>query len=153
MECPICVNSSESIITCFACSNIACSKCVETYLLSIGEIPNCMHCKKEWSLNFVYSNMKTFAKKEYLKHRANIRFQNEFTRLPEEQERARLLIALNNARKAYDEASRAWNEFSKNVALKKTKKNVERYLGNCPYPNSTGFIGSNYRCGLCEKKT
>lgn len=82
MECNICVekyNKSTHIITqCSLCDFTACRKCVETYILNNIETLQCMSCRGELDINYLYKNHSIrFIKKTYRHAKNNYNYDRE----------------------------------------------------------------------------
>ena len=60
MSCPICISnynkSTCAEITC-QCEYSACKLCVRRYLLTTLHEPHCMHCRNQWSLEFIKKSL------------------------------------------------------------------------------------------------
>lgn len=102
--CTVCLNnytkSTRKEIRCPYCSIGFCSECVKYYCLHNNEDPHCMSCKKGWSREFIEISLpSTWITGEYKKHRENILFDREKSRLPE----AQLIIERHNRAKPYIE--------------------------------------------------
>jgi hypothetical protein len=152
MSCQICVERMKNPITCFSCEYTVCQVCVETYLLTIIT-PVCMNCKSEWNRTFIYKNCsKKFSEDQYLKHCAKIQFQQEFARLPEDQERAKRIGKIDALTEKIRKLQAKLASLQQEVPVKIVKEG-KRYLGSCPYPECTGFIDNSFQCGICEKKS
>ena len=81
-ECSICVErinkSTHKRVECSSCDNICCRKCVQTYLLGTSEMPHCMHCKTEWTNEYLSTlTTKQFHNSEYRKYRAGLALDRE----------------------------------------------------------------------------
>ena len=88
--CSICcekeTKSLRKIITCNYCKNTTCKKCTCRYLLETKETPHCMHCRKEWNPDFIYTiGTKNFFHKQLPENLAKNFLEKEKMKLPETQ--------------------------------------------------------------------
>ena len=79
--CDICYEqfnkNTHKEINCIYCNKIACKSCVQEYLLNYG-FQDCLFCKKDFPLSFLYSNFtKKWCNEIYLSKYAEICFQLE----------------------------------------------------------------------------
>ena len=70
-------------IECPHCAFFCCRDCVQNYLLSSELSPHCMKCKKNWGSHFLFNNTKTFINRKYKKHRKQVLYNTEISKIPE----------------------------------------------------------------------
>ena len=103
MECSVCCEEKK-VIKCFSCKLSFCSDCVKNYLLTSNDLPHCMNCKSGFSRSFITSaTTKSFVSNEYKKHRENVLYSNEQSKLPDYQ----LRILFYKTEKEYIESLRS----------------------------------------------
>ena len=91
-NCSICTEKfnklTRKVIICPYCSGESCQSCVREYLMGLSsDKPKCMHCSKEWTLEFICDvTPKVFHNKEYREHRVKIYMESEESLLPATQE-------------------------------------------------------------------
>lgn len=56
MECIICFEKNESIISCENCKNNMCKICINTWFEKNGKL-NCVSCNQKWTWFFLYKNL------------------------------------------------------------------------------------------------
>lgn len=168
MECQICLekynNSTTKKITCAGCSKLTCRRCVETYLLSSFDEPNCMHCKKIWTLDFLREIFtKTFCETKLKKHREDLLYEKEKSLMPVTQA---YIEILNKRSEVYKEISVLYKKRdeidrlidNKREAIRAIENEAENkdiakkanYIRKCPMGECRGFLSSAYKCGLCN---
>jgi hypothetical protein len=89
MDCLICCETyskQDSFVKCLECKQDVCRPCVKHYLLDSIDDANCMCCKKEWSVDFLFSTMsKGFIWKEHREHRENVLMDRQMSMMAESQ--------------------------------------------------------------------
>lgn len=91
-NCTICTEnfnkSNRSVVTCPYCSEQSCQSCVREYLMGLNsDKPKCMHCSREWTLDFVSQvTAKVFHNDQYRNHRVKFYLESERSLLPATQE-------------------------------------------------------------------
>ena len=166
MDCQICCEPYDKKthlkINCGFCDYDCCRDCVQSYISSRPEIPNCMKCNHEWSRQFLMSVCtKTFINREYKQHREQFLFEREQSRLPEAQQ----LIQLQNQHKTLaDEIqqlnlqieskliqSRRLVNMIETRDITNTDPTQRRFVKRCPLESCRGFLNTRWKCGVCEK--
>ena len=114
--CSICceqeTKSLRKIIICNYCQNETCKKCTCRYLLETKETPHCMHCRKEWNPDFVYTiGTNDFFHKKLPENLAKNFIEKEKMKLPETQPLAEHIVKV---RKLKDETTNLYIIFSEN---------------------------------------
>lgn len=172
MGCNICVSENTEtikIVCCSKCQESSCQSCFQTYLLDSGLVPTCMHCRVNLSDDFVYENTAVgWIVSIYEQHRVNLLLEKEKARLPDDQVLAehymnakveikkidalltgtydrKVRHRLLNGRHFYIELVK---QFGKSKVVEKKKKRV--YLKACIGVDCKGFLGDDYKCGLCS---
>lgn len=86
MECPICAEEKDRIVTCF-CDFNCCTDCCETFILGSISYARCMNCKVEWTNKFMNSQFGNWVssntKTGYRTHVKKILKDREKAKLPE----------------------------------------------------------------------
>ena len=87
MTCVICLETYTKElrlkVTCPYCPSNACRGCVQRYLLTTHEDPQCMECKRGWNREFIDLHLtKTFRNGPLRKHRAKTLMDREKAMLP-----------------------------------------------------------------------
>ena len=170
MECEICVekyNKSYRLkVNCPYCEYSACRKCCETWLLNETN-PRCLNsqCGKELSRQYVATTFtKSFMNGDYKKHRETVLFDQERALLPATQPIVENIINREKIdteiRRIEDEELRAI--YARIAALRSDRSRLERntnavserstFIKACPDSECRGFLSSQWKCGLCEKR-
>ena len=97
MTCGVCCEgynkTNHKKVCCPFCDFESCRTCTQTYLLSTTEDPHCMSCKKAHNREFVDSFCtKRFRNHEYKKHREQILYERELSRMPETQPQVQRIL-------------------------------------------------------------
>jgi len=177
-ECQICCEkfnkSTHSMVECeyVDCNYAACKTCMRTYLLSNNLDPHCMNCKKAYSDKFLVNNLnKTFVRKEYKEHRANLLLERELAKMQDTMIYAAAEKEARMADKEVEEIDINIFELENKILLLKhnrvqlvrkayqlrhpnSKNTVEehrKFIMPCPVNNCRGFLSSQYKCGVCSK--
>ena len=88
-ECCICLEEKKQLGSCSYCNAMCCSKCLQTYILSVKQQPQCYSCKQPLSHHFLMVNTtKIFRTKLLRDHLKEIIWDQEKSLLPSSQERA-----------------------------------------------------------------
>ena len=80
MECPICIEkiTPSKKVECSLCNYVACSKCIQTYLLNSPDDPHCLNCKRIWDRETLLKHLpKTFINGDFKRHRENMLLERE----------------------------------------------------------------------------
>lgn len=181
MSCPICVedyverknNTKRRKVVCNFCNNECCRKCIETYLLnSQQDIPHCMHCRKEWSKDFLCQiTPNTFYNVEYRNHQADVLMDKETSLLPQTQDAVERILDMRKQKKQIEETcNEIWAQIQEKqrelnnlynhynhtkqsinfVEVDKTKKEKKKFIRACPLEDCRGFLSTQWKCGTCE---
>jgi len=142
-------------IKCNLCNKSACIKCIETYLLSSIHKPHCMHCRKEYSIEFQMDNFNQTLLKKFKTHTSEINFEKEKTLLPQ----AQLHIEnLNKAREIDNEIAEMKKKIGQllvlrqNILSRKIKQEKIKITRQCPENKCRGFLSCKWKCGVCQQK-
>ena len=181
MSCSLCIEEftkqpHKKQAKCPYCDFQACTKCTQTYLIGTHEDPHCMGCRKGWTREVMDTILlTTWFNGEYKKHREDILFDRERSRLPAaqivverrkqalEREPIRLEI-MNNIRihelqittlrtEYYQECRRITmlqngeNPFSTTEIVKEERR---IFIMPCPATGCRGFLSQAYKCGICD---
>lgn len=164
-ECPICIdkfnNTTRKEISCSFCLHSFCRNCVERYILSSIDEPNCMNCKKEWSADFIRDKLtKSFCDTKLKKHREDILFEKEKSLLPATQSYIQVLIAKEKIGDKIAELWRIRSDIDKTIEAEKKRlrdldkpvaeETKQKFIRPCPMPECRGFLSTVYKCGTCN---
>jgi hypothetical protein len=159
-------------VNCVYCLKSTCRECVQNYLLTQTSA-NCMLCKKDWSLEFLYSVMtKSFVNTTWRDKRQEILFEEEQAKLPETQIYAkRRLIKAEQREKIKNmkilqlqlkiqldaEKNIQWNMdngiFPGEDGIEAAEKGRKQFVKKCPeYDNCRGYLSTKWKCGMCDTK-
>ena len=182
-SCNICTEQFNKVantkITCPYCSEVACRRCIQTYITGSTNDPHCMHCKKLWEREFLDDNLTmTYRLNEYKKHRENVLLDREVALLPSTQYRAEqmreaekleadllppftaqlqeLYKKQHDLQAEIDTVNRLRMDSIYQIrqlrsgAAKKEREAVA-FIRKCPDGACRGFLSSAWKCGLCSK--
>lgn len=164
--CPICIEkynkTSHFKIECHYCNYSACRECYETYILQ-NTISKCMNCNKEMTRENIVKNFtKKFVSTQYKTHRENCLFEQEKAMLPATQPVVEQIIEnekiRNEITKTRIEISKLYQkirDYEDILNSTSRSKNIERksFVRKCPNPDCRGFLSTQWKCNLCERKT
>ena len=183
MSCSLCIEEftkqpHKKQAKCPYCDFSACTKCTQTYLIGTHEDPHCMGCRKGWSREVMDSILlTTWINGDYKKHREDVLFDRERSRLPaaqivverrkkaNEREPIRLEIMnkiramesqINTLRIEYYQECRRIEMLQRGedpfaeagVAAAKEERRV--FVMPCPATGCRGFLSQAYKCGVCD---
>lgn len=168
-------NSTHAKVTCeyIDCQYHACKTCIRTYLVGTASDPNCMNCKKNWSEQFLVTNLnRTFCEKEYKQHRKELLVERELSKLPEtmvfaeqskkiSKEQQQILLLHNRQKeltKQLNEIKQAKVVHVNNIyqiqhGTDQSGQERRKFIMACPHDGCRGFLSSQYKCELCEMFT
>ena len=159
MSCDICCEKftikRRKEIKCRFCEKSACVKCIETYLLGSIHKPHCMHCRKEYPYDFLTENFTKSLINKFRNHLSDINFEREKTRLPEAQQELKKRKQIKDIGEQINELKHAISVLRdrqyniQNGNIQKERLQVTR---PCPENDCRGFLSSQWKCGICEKK-
>ena len=113
-QCIICAEKYTKIksrIQCPKCNFECCKHCIQTYILSRAEDPHCMSCKTQHNDEFLYQHInKTFMNGTYRKHKTNLLYEIEKSRIPETMARVEDYKKNKKAQEEYNEISQRISE-------------------------------------------
>lgn len=182
MECQICFDaynkSTRKPIKCLYCSKQCCKSCILGNITANWDSsPNhCLFCNKDWEITFLYEN---FTKNEidntFKSLKAFKNFQVEQSKLPETQEKARLIhqvelnakeikqiddetrklraqISFLNSRK--DDLLVQNNQIHRQVYYGEEDDNLTnfKYTIKCPTVNCKFLLDKKFYCDYCDKQ-
>lgn len=98
-ECQICASPFTKVLRkkteCPFCQYEACSSCVQQYILTVNDTPNCMNCHKTWSRHVLVKNCSnSFIENEYKRHRENVLFDLERALMPSTQQHVEHILMI-----------------------------------------------------------
>lgn len=106
-ECPICIDTTKTIISCTFCQEKCCKKCLQR-VFNDQESVTCLYCKKEWTRKFIREKLGvTYLSKEYKRFNEKKGLDYEKSLLP-----ATLLVVKEreSIKKKQDEIDKVNNE-------------------------------------------
>jgi len=181
-QCSVCIENFTKIqrrpIDCPGCDFSVCKECVQKFILSTPNEPQCMNCKAAWTFGFVCKNTShAFVNGPFKDHRKQTMWERELSQMPQtqaaitEEKEAKLeLTRLEMEYNAIDqERQRRISEIHaeyriktvplknqiQNFRIKKTRKAPTRsnFIRRCSDEECRGFLSQRWKCGLCDKKT
>lgn len=98
-ECTICSErysaKARAPVPCSACHESACVRCVQQYLLTTLDDPQCMFCRRAWTDEFVRASLSaTFVSSRLARHREQVLLDREKSMLPATQPFAERKVTL-----------------------------------------------------------
>jgi len=157
-SCDICCDKftvkKRKEIKCNLCDQSACVQCIQKYLLNSIHKPHCMHCKKEYSVEFQLDNFSQALLNRFKTHLSNIDFEKEKTLLPQAQ------LYLEKLRKAREidcqiaEIKKRIRQLlveRHHVLCSKEKQKI-KITRQCPENKCRGFLSCQWKCGICHVK-
>ena len=159
---------TRASIDCVACDVKSCRSCIRKYLLQSTDLPHCMHCKNRWERDFmVNATLKSFVDGVYRKHRTELLFEVEKSRLPETMPAIENYQKVNTMKKERDELTEEICKIKAQLYLMKMKQsNLSRQIIEfsngkcssskrvfkraCPRSECLGFLSSSWKCGVCD---
>jgi hypothetical protein len=162
-SCQICCEafnrSQRRQVTCSFCSALMCAACVQKYLVTVDD-PDCMVCKRPWTLDKVEACMtKAWVQGTLKKHRETVLLNRERSLLPATQLEVQRLQRIEQMRAEVKRIERAlWDaRNSLRRAMRGVSADAEaadvahrQFVKPCPMPNCRGYLSTQYKCGLCS---
>lgn len=179
-DCGVCcekyTSKARRQICCSYCDHSTCSSCLEKWIVSQPNDPQCMECRRPFSDDFVRDSVSsTFLRTEYKIHREKLLFEREMAVMPDSQ----YMVSNYRAHKEVEKeiANRADTIKQLQVTLHELKAeqnasyniaeelSANHYRGNgvqrigngrgafvraCTRPDCRGFLGANWICGVCD---
>jgi len=178
VDCDICcesfTNRVRKKIDCANCDLKVCAVCVKHYLLSKKDA-HCMGCKMGWTDAFCNDILGGFMHGTYRHHTKELLWDMEKARMPETMPAVERVIKLRKMKveeremtKQVEEARQVYNNLlnmqrqlklniengnvdgSSEAEMEKKKK---EFIRACPVDGCTGFLSSQWKCGVCETWT
>ena len=170
VECNICISqvTKTQQFTCPFCDYVTCKTCVQRYLTTTVDDPNCMNCHRRFDRELLSSGISsTFVNHAYKQHRENVLFEREHAMMPatqpyveqEIQRRAnmRLMTEMQTERmrirNRLREIDRAIHALSRQITPPIASDDRRTFIHNCAQPNCRGFLSTAWKCGVCDKYT
>ena len=182
MSCSICVEKftkqpHRKEAKCPYCDIKSCVTCTQTYLMGTHEDAHCMGCRRGWTREVMDTILlTTWINGDYKKHREDILFDRERSRLPaaqivverRKQAEARKPIKiklqttilelekkLNGLRNDYLREFEICHQLEHGhdpFAINGEKSQEERrvFVMPCPATGCRGFLSQAYKCGVCD---
>ncbi len=184
IQCSVCIEDftkqpHRKAAKCPYCDIAVCVRCTQTYLEGTHEDAHCMGCRRGWTREVLDSVcLTTWLNGDYKKHREDVLFDRERSRLPaaqlilERHKRAKELEplreqlteqikALENQlsslradfyiidRNMYN-LSRGREAEGQGTVEKKEDKERRVFIMPCPATGCRGFLSQAYKCGVCD---
>lgn len=141
------------------CGFVACTACVQRWLLDSSQEQHCMQCKLVWTRKFMFENLnRKFVKSTYKKHREEQLLEKEISLLPATQlvvERQLRVEILEGELNTYMAECRARvNDLQRKITALKTGVVVDanapvKFVRQCPGVECRGFLSASLKCELC----
>lgn len=157
MDCPLCIEKygvRNRRVSCKFCNYELCVKCARQHILQHPLNPECASCNRSWPrahLNEILTQ--TFVKTELRNARQNALLDLEKARLPEAQRDVEIINERKQFNRQIAELNRQIDELRRqrdNLGQgKQETKTVLQF--HCPAPDCRGFVGANWKCGVCEQ--
>lgn len=78
-----CIDKDTPLISCYICGQEACDSCHGRFIMGTLSEPQCLHCLKTWSREFVLKEFSdAFIKREFLPHMGKVLLEKEKDLLP-----------------------------------------------------------------------
>ena len=164
MSCPVCVESynrtTHAQVDCSYCSYVACRACYETYLLQ-NHTSKCMSCYKEMTREMIVKRFtRKFVSTQYKEHRERCLLEQEKAMLPATQpiveqlnENEKIKTEIANARSQICALYEKIRNYEDRLHFRNPTSERKTFIRKCPNPNCRGFLSSQWKCNLCERKT
>ena len=178
VDCDICcepfTKQVRKKIDCRNCDLKVCAACVKQYLLSKKDA-HCMGCKMGWTDAFCNEVLGGFMHGTYRHHTKELLWEMEKARMPEtmpaverviklrkmKEEEREMSRKVEEARQVYNNLMDMQRQLKRNIdngnvdgsseaEMEKKKKELVRA---CPVNGCTGFLSSQWKCGVCETWT
>jgi hypothetical protein len=171
VDCGICCETynlkNHKKIDCPFCDFNSCRECTQKYVVSTANDAHCMSCKTAWNREFVADSCtKKFFTTEYKQHRETILLERERCLLPQTQalvvrkkHELNLRKMIEECRKEQIRARAGRHDLElqlmriQNGADIAPTPNKKVFIRKCPTENCRGFLGTNWKCDLCDRKT
>lgn len=172
--------SAHKAVACPGCAYAACRSCVQRYILDSDNVsdPSCMSCKRPWLHQFLADNMPrtTFIEGAYKKKREEVLFERERSYLPATQQEIMRDLRAEEIDREVAQVHERIQELHEHIAVLEVRKNrvlsglpemggddeaggargargtraAANFVRACPGEGCRGFLGANWRCGLCQ---
>lgn len=152
---------------CPFCEYVTCKACVQQYITSITNEPNCMNCHRRFDREILTSKIsQSFVKRELKNHRENVLFERESSMLPAtqpylEQEMTRrancellrqLTLRKSQLRTELFQVSRTCERVSRQL-IPPLNNERRQFMHRCAQPSCRGFLSSSWKCTVCSLYT
>lgn len=153
--CNICAVEAKIFVKCF-CEFEACQVCAKRYILELDKEAACMSCNKQWSRRFLHSQFpSSFVAKEYKNHLERVLYERELGMLQATQEHVEKEIQNRKRKEQLLDINEKLRQLN---ILKSELVDPQRVLNNAPKKIFTmrcpkdclGFVGTDFKCGVCE---
>lgn len=177
-DCDICcepfTKQVRKPIRCGNCELIACASCVKQYLLS-QKTNHCMGCKVGWTDAYCSKVLGGFMHGQYRKYTKELLWDMEKARMPEAMpavertlklrkmtEEAKVMeVQVRQALEAYHNLRDMHHTLKRNIdrgnvdgsSKEEMEVKKKQFTRACPVDGCTGFLSSQWKCGVCETWT
>jgi hypothetical protein len=162
-DCEICAEkynrSNRLPVRCGFCDYNACRSCCEVWIVS-ETLPCCMNttCRKEWNRKFIAANFtKKFMTTTYKNHREKILMDEQRALLPATQPIVERQLEYERVIEQIAELNRTIYRLRVDAARiannKGTTDTRRAFVRACPDAECRGFLSTQWKCGICEKRT
>jgi hypothetical protein len=169
-ECPICCTEytvkNVKVACPYSCvenkGGESCVSCMKKYLLESSELPHCMHCRREWSIDFIEDSIPPATIKELMLHRSVVFMQRDKAYLPDTQVYMENQVLLKKQRELVNELRVKYeqekftlenmNIMQRNggdVSMVEMQESKGVSTTKCPQENCRGFLIRG-TCGMCK---
>lgn len=146
-------------IKCLSCEKDCCKICYRKFFLTLSEEPHCIHCKKNFDLEFLlgtqvsiegYEDIQRFSKTfiwgPWKTHRESVLLEQIMIRLPEYQPIAAAELGLRNAKDLMDEANSTRHKIKQEIRDSNEKGKAKKYReANSEYREARSLYYKAYR--------
>lgn len=154
--------TAHSHVCCPYCSFDACRKCCETYIVE-KTVATCMNnsCNKEWTRKFMVSAFTgAFISHQWKQVREKVLLDKEKALLPatqiiveQEIEKENILKKIYQLDREIADLSRRRRNLQLELHADVVVTERKQFTRKCPVEECRGFLNTQWKCGLCNKKT
>jgi hypothetical protein len=166
IQCPVCIENKTktNFVNCPSCNYKCCKDCFKRFVLeSNRENIQCLECKTIFTRETSIEQFgQQFITKQFTDHQKKIRYDIQMSLLPQTQQLAEEYKRKEEIKKRQKEIkeiirnlNNEHNELTRELSqLNLSKGNEKRYyVWPCSNGECSGFLDSNWKCGLCKKTT
>ena len=167
--CEICCDKYTKVqrikLTC-SCGAKICKQCVQTYLITSKNDPDCMKCKKPYDRRFITENLNiTYIKGALRKHEKKLIIDNEMSKMLDTQQHVAVYVAEKKFTDDYVKITKERDALIAKIRHESEKKLIElnkdrvhvkkekvQFKYPCPIEDCRGFVSVKGNCGTCNCK-